>query len=103
MEAIGAQAQVDRESMVVVYDAGTGRIAHIHHVVTARGGHHPDDQELERAALEHAAETAARRGASKRKKMLTAHIDPNTFELDVPYKLDIKKRTLVKLTVKRRR
>jgi len=103
MEAVGERAQVEREGMVVVYDSETGKIAHIHHVVTARGGHHPDDRELERAALEFAAETGARRRSTKRGKLVAAQIDPEVFELDVPYKVDIQKRTLVKLAVKRRR
>jgi hypothetical protein len=97
MEAAGERVQVEKETMVVLYDPGTGKIAHVHHVVTTRGGRHPDGPEIERAAQEHAQEAASRRGVARPKKLSALHVDPRSFELNVPYKVDTKTLALVRL------
>jgi hypothetical protein len=100
MEAAGS-VQVKKESMVVVYETETGRIAHIHHEVTTRGGQHPTDAVMERTAIEHASEMAARRGVRKFKKLSVLQIDPKQFEMNVPYKVNTKRRALERLDKKK--
>ena len=81
-------------SMVVVYDAQSGQIAHTHQVVTTRGGAHPDAKTMELLAAEH--------GARARNKPLAAHaflhVDPKGFDFDASYTVDSKSQSLRKVT-----
>ncbi|HKI06542.1 MAG TPA: hypothetical protein VKK31_31490 [Thermoanaerobaculia bacterium] len=89
-EAIG---DVERWSMVVVYDESTGTVVHTHQVVTSRGGAHPDDAAIEREALE----LAGHRGSDTGQRLSPLRVDPRSINADSHYQVDSVKRTLVEV------
>jgi hypothetical protein len=79
------------DSMVMVYDAATGEILHVHRVVSDASAAHPDDAAVERQALAHAA---------KRRKPLPArlevlHVPFESLRPRTTYKVDVQKRALI--------
>ena len=76
----------------VVYDAETGRMHHLHRVVTFEGGREPSDDEIAAAALRAFQELHAdRRGAFE-----TLHVDHAAVEPGVKYRIDVHKKKLVR-------
>lgn len=92
IEHIG-NLEVAQESMTVVYDQQTGRIAHMHYSVTAKGGKHPEQATLEKDALEQLAQLQPGMTA----KMALLHVKPASMKPRVFYKVDIQKRILVEM------
>jgi hypothetical protein len=82
---------VEKESVVVVHDPSTGEIAHVHYVITAKGGKHPDQATLEKDALEQFSRLKPR----LTKKMALFHAEPAQFKPGTRYKVDTTKRALV--------
>jgi hypothetical protein len=85
--------EIEKESVVVLYDPKTGHIVHGHHHVTFKDGAHPDQQTLERAAFEH----ASRMNKRMPDKVEILHVDPITIRARAHYKVDIQKRILVEV------
>jgi hypothetical protein len=83
------------ESIVVLHDS-EGRIVHVHHCVTEPGGKHPDEQLLEKEALELAGRIPRRKKIDVGKLSLL-HADPRRFKMDSYYKVDTRNRTLVEI------
>jgi hypothetical protein len=90
MQYIG-NLEIEQESTVVVHDPGTGNIVHVHHVVTAKGGKHPDRTTLEKEALDQ----LSRAQPKVSKAMAVLHVEPGQIKPNLPYKVDVKKRVLV--------
>jgi len=84
--------EVDRESAVVIYEPRTGQILHLHYVATMKGGSHPDQKTQERDALEQLSH--AQPDAKKATAIL--HVDAAEIEPGRVYKVDPKRRRLVK-------
>jgi hypothetical protein len=82
---------VEKESVVVVHDPATGEIAHVHYVITAKGGKHPDKDTLEKDAMEQ----FTRLKPKVTKKMALFHAEPAHFKPGALYKVDTKMRALV--------
>src|SRR5690348_13798599 len=89
MNAAGIVGEYENWSMVVLYDALSGQVAHTHQCVTTRGGTHPDPATLEREARAHAASAHGTQALS------ALHVDPRTVAPDTLYKVDPAKGTLV--------
>lgn len=83
-------AEVEKCEMVVVYDCESGTIKHIHRVFTWRGGEHPSREELEREAMEQAAEAHM-----DLDDVELLHVDPRTVPINVLLSVDVKERVLV--------
>jgi hypothetical protein len=80
-----------RDSMVMIYDAATGEILHVHRVVSDVSAAHPDDEAMERQALAQAA---------KRRKSLPARVEVlrvpfSSLRPRTTYKVDVEKRALI--------
>jgi hypothetical protein len=81
--------EVQSDQACVVYDAQTGRIHHVHRVVTLRGGAEPPQDTIEARALELAAKKG--RNVSQLKTLMvpperlhpgaTHKVDPDTSSL----------------------
>ena len=89
------RSEFEHESVVVLHDS-LGRIAHVHHCVTERGGKHPDKKALEKEALELAGRVSRRKKIDIG-KLSFLHADPRLFKLDAYYKVDVKNRALVEM------
>ncbi|MBI3050167.1 MAG: hypothetical protein HYY76_17860 [Acidobacteria bacterium] len=85
--------EVGQESIVVVYDAQTGRITHMHYCVTEKGGKHPRREALERDAMEQFSQAQPR----VTRKMALLHVNPKGMKPDTLYKVDTRKRVLVEI------
>jgi len=92
MQYIGT-LEVEHESVLVAHDPHTGAIVHMHYVVTMKGGTHPDQQTIERDALEQLSE--AQPGLARHVTLL--HVDPKSIKPRTRYKVDVQKRLLVEI------
>jgi hypothetical protein len=90
MQTIGT-LDVEQESMVVLYDAETGRIVHCHAAFTAKGGNHPDKATLESNAQRQL--SLAQRNLPQ--KTAALHLSPREFKQGFRFRVDVKLRTLV--------
>jgi hypothetical protein len=79
---------VESENACVVYEAITGRVVHLHRVITLRGGKAPSANEMEARALELAGQ---RSGASVK----VLHLEAESVQSGRAYKVDLKKLKLV--------
>jgi hypothetical protein len=84
---------IEAESTVVLYEPRSGRIVHVHHVVTIRGATHPDATEIERSAL------AQLSPALSPGKLLALHVSPEEFTARRLLRVDPQTMTLLKLPV----
>jgi hypothetical protein len=96
MTTIGT-IEIERESVVFIFDARTGRIVHSHHVVTMKGGVHPDQKTIERDAQEQL--TYAQ--PALRLETAILHVDPATIKPRTLYNVDVSKLVLVEQPPKR--
>jgi hypothetical protein len=85
--------EVANHSTVVVYDHATGRIVHVHHCATAKGGKHPDRQTIERDALAHLAAAQPELTA----KTAVLHVPLANLKSDRLYKVNTEKQELEEL------
>jgi len=84
------------ESTVVLYEPSGGQIVHVRHVVTMKGGVHPDAEALERGAL------AALSRIHPGTKVLALEVPPDTFASERLVRVDPGKRVLIDLPVQPR-
>lgn len=85
--------EVEHESIVVVYDPQTGRVVHRHHVVTMKGGQHPDQKTMEKDAMEQLSQ--AQPGVTG--KLAFLHVDPRTLKPGALQKVDTATHVLVEI------
>jgi len=88
--------EIGKESVVVIYDPADGRIVHRHQHLTPKGEAPPDEREIEKAALEFAAQKNLQTA-----KLRTLHVDPKKITVGVSYRVDPQKQILVEQTVKK--
>jgi len=84
---------VEHESVAVLYEPHTGQVLHRHHVVTFRGGQHPDESTIERDAREqlaHARPTLAH-------PVAVLHVDPRLVGSTAIHRVDTKRGVLVEV------
>jgi hypothetical protein len=82
-----ATVEIQSERACVVYHPRTGRILHLHRVITLRGGREPGAPQIEARALALAAK-------KRRGPMRVLHVDPAALTPGVDYKVDVKKMSL---------
>jgi hypothetical protein len=82
----------DHWSMVVLCDPKTGVIMHTHQAVTTRGGTHPDQATLEKAAAQH----ASRVRKIPADGMAFLAVNPHGIDLNARYTVDVRNRSLQK-------
>jgi hypothetical protein len=84
----GGDAEVESEKACVVYEAKTGRIVHLHRVITLRGGKAPTESAIEAKALQLA-------GERSKAALKALHIDSKSVQSERAYAVDLKKLQLV--------
>jgi len=84
----GGDVAVESEKACVVYEAKTGRVIHLHRVITLRGGKAPSANAMEARALELVRQ---RSGASVK----VLHLEADSVQSGGAYKVDLKKLKLV--------
>ncbi|MCI0642733.1 MAG: hypothetical protein L0Y72_15870 [Gemmataceae bacterium] len=77
---------------MVVYDAKTGVIVHRHHVVTYPGAQKKTKEQLDARAIE-----MAKARTDSTKPLAVLHAAAEAFTQPVEYKVDVKKKRLVKV------
>jgi hypothetical protein len=87
---ITGEIEVQSDHACVVYDAKTGRIHHVHRVVTLKGGEEPKPGEIESRATHIAAQKG--RNASELKTLMVA---PDRFQPGAKHRVDPQKGTLI--------
>jgi hypothetical protein len=92
-QAIGS-VEVERWSAVVLYDPRSGDIIHLHQCISLKGGEHPSRARLELDAREGLRRVAAGRPIPRR--LLPLRVDPRTLDTEYHYRVDPRKRALVK-------
>lgn len=94
----------ERRSMVVVYKREDGHIVHVHECVTERGGSHPTQKALGKVALALALQNDRGRNLNAQ-SMAVLHVPPRSFDDagdEVGFRVDLKRRRLVKVPLKAR-
>jgi hypothetical protein len=84
------KVEVQSDRAWVVYDEETGRIQHVHRVVTLKGGVEPEEGEVEARVLKM---SAKRGGAASRLKTLV--VTPAQLDAGATHSVDPKRRALV--------
>jgi hypothetical protein len=97
----GAQAGDGMQSFVVLYDPSSGQIVHTYKCVSLGGVKHRTKRQIETDARETMLRMAAGRSLPKRVSLL--HVDPQAIDLDREYRVDPKRRVLVKVPVRKPR
>lgn len=87
--------EVEKESMVVLYEPRTGRIVHRHEVVSARGAVHPDERTQEEDAREQLRLARPDLRAEHQADVRALHVEPARWQPDRLYRVDPEKRALV--------
>lgn len=82
------EIDVESESACVVYEAKTGRVVHLHRVITLRGGRAPRREEIEARALE----LAGKRTAAALKAL---HVEPASVDGVGDLKVNLKALKLI--------
>jgi hypothetical protein len=86
---------IEKEELVVVYEADTGRIVHEHYVVTAKGGNHPEAKEQESDALEQFRLSSARLKREVKSDLAVLRVNPELRTPEGRFRVDVTKRVLV--------
>ena len=89
----GLEVEVDQ--LCAVYDAKTGRIHHVHRVITLKGGPHPGRKEIESRALEY-----AKREGNTTLDLKTVHLSPDQLHPGATHKINPKTGLLVSKPIK---
>jgi hypothetical protein len=92
---ITGKIEVESDQAWVVYDEKTGRIQHVHRVVTLKGGTEPKRSEIEARVMDIAAKKG--RDVSQSKTLM---VSPDQLQPGATHKVDPKKRTLVSKPIK---
>jgi hypothetical protein len=86
---------IEKEDLVVVYEAETGLIVHEHYVVTAKGGAHPGAKEQESDALEQFRLSKSRLKREVKSELAVLRVDPAVRRSGARFRVDVTKRVLV--------
>src|SRR5688500_9979587 len=94
---ISSTAELEYHQVCIVYQRRSGKIVHVHEVLTLRGGETPTNEQVEARAVELAATKLKDRAA-----LATLHVDPATLRPGIVYKVNVKARKLVEGKVRSR-
>jgi len=93
-----AGVEVQADQVCAVYDEKTGRIHHVHRVITLKGGSHPSRKEIESRAIEH-----AKREGKTSSNLKTVHLSPDQLHPGATHKINPKTGLLVSKPIKRKK
>jgi len=82
--------KIQTEKCCIVFESSSGKIRHIHRVITMMGA----EERAEKAIAEQALALAKKHGAADA-KLDAIHVDPKAVEVQGHYQVDVKNRTLV--------
>ena len=82
--------EVQSDRACVVYDSKTGRILHVHRVITLRGGEDPTKPQIEARALE-----LMTKGKKKAPKVKTLFVNPESLRAGAVHRVNVRTRALV--------
>ena len=97
LQLIG-DVELESDQACAVYDANTGRIEHVHRVVTLKGGTNPEPGEIEARAMEFAAQNA-----KKTSQLKTLLVSPEQLHPGTAHKVDLKTGSIISKPLKQRR
>lgn len=93
--------EIERESMVVIYDPESGRVLHRHEVVSTKGARHPDDETIESDAFDEFERSRPdlreriQGAGGVRGRFAALHADPKAMKPHAAYRVDTRTRSLV--------
>jgi hypothetical protein len=93
-----APAGPTKQSMAVLYDTTSGRIAHVYKCVSLDGVKHKTRRQIETAARETMVRMSAGRPLPRRVSLL--HVDPQKIDHSRLYRVDPKRRALAKVPLR---
>jgi argonaute-like protein implicated in RNA metabolism and viral defense len=85
--------KIQGERCCIVFESASGKIRHVHRVITMLGGTERGEKEIAERAL-----ALAKKHGATGAKLDVIHIDPKTVEARGHYRVDLKNRTLVAST-----
>jgi hypothetical protein len=86
----GGTGRVRSARACVVYDAESGRVHHVHQVVTFEGGREPDEHEVEAHAL-----ALVRKRGFHAGNLMVLHVAHDAIQPRTLYAVDVRTRSLV--------
>jgi hypothetical protein len=89
--------ETESDQACVVYDAKTGRIEHLHRVITLKGGTNPERSEIEARAMELAGQKEKKTSSLK-----TLIVSPEKFRPGREHKVDLKTGLIISKPFKQR-
>lgn len=82
--------KIQAEKCCIVFESSSGKIRHVHRVITMAGARERTEKEIGERAL-----ALAKKHGAADAKLDTVHVDPKTVEARGHYQVDVKNRTLV--------
>jgi hypothetical protein len=82
--------EIESDQAYAVYDAKTGRIEHLHRVITLKGGTNPEPGEIEARAMEFAAQNAKKTSQLKTLLVSSEQLRPGRV-----HKVDLKTGSII--------
>jgi len=90
--------EIESDQACAVYDANTGRVEHLHRVITLKGGTKPERSKIEARAMEFATENA-----KKTSQLKTLLVSPEQLHLGTAHKVDLKTGSIISKPLKQLR
>jgi len=90
--------ELESDQACIVYDANTGRIQHLHRVITLKGGTKPEPSEIEARAMEFAAQKG-----KKTSQLKTLLVSSEQLHLGTAHKVDLKTGSIISKPLKQLR
>ena len=88
-------AEIASQQLCVVYDPRTGKILHVHQVITLEGASAPKPEKVAARAMELAGKLIAPGISSRRQQMRTLNASPEAFAEPGAKKVDLKRLRVV--------
>jgi hypothetical protein len=98
MSQVIGEIEIESDQACVVYDAKTGRIEHLHRVITLRGGTNPERSEIETRTME-----LAGQNGKKTSRLRTLIVSPEQFRPGREHKVDLETGSIISKQLKNHR
>jgi hypothetical protein len=90
MSQVIGDVEIESDQVCAVYDAKSGRIEHLHRVITVKGGTNPKRSEIEARAME-----LARQKGKKTLHLKTVLVSPEQFRPGRVHTVDLKTGSII--------
>lgn len=97
LQLIG-DVELESDQACAVYDPNTGRIEHVHHVITLKGGTKPERSVIEAKAIEFATQKG-----EKTSQLKTLFVSPEKLRPGTVLKVDLKRGSIISKELKQQR